>query len=41
VFTVRQRDMTVAEFDRDCAAVAADLARLRTLVESAAAAATH
>ncbi|WP_282851743.1 GNAT family N-acetyltransferase [Gulosibacter sediminis] len=34
VFTVRQRDMTVAEFDRDCAAVAADLARLRTLVES-------
>ncbi|WP_282824974.1 GNAT family N-acetyltransferase [Gulosibacter sediminis] len=37
VFTVRQRDMTVDEFDRDCAAVAADLARLRAHVESAAA----
>ena len=33
VFTVRKRDgMTDEEFDADCAAVAADLARLRDLV---------
>lgn len=33
VMTVRRRGMSDAEFDRDCAAVAADLDRLRALLE--------
>jgi hypothetical protein len=33
VFTLRQLDMTDEEFDRDTAAVEADLERLRQLVE--------
>ncbi|MFW0789764.1 SRPBCC family protein [Gordonia sp. CPCC 205333] len=32
VFTVRQRDMTDDEFDRDCATVAADLERLNQIL---------
>ncbi len=35
IFTVRQRDLTDAEFDRDCAAVEADLDTLKRLVEQA------
>lgn len=34
VFTVRQRDLSDAEFDRDTEAVAADLTRLKSLVET-------
>lgn len=34
VFTVRQRDLSNAEFDRDAEAVAADLARLKSLLEA-------
>lgn len=37
LFTVRQSNRTDEEFARDCRAVAEDLARLRTLVESRAA----
>ena len=33
VFTVRQLDLTDDEFERDCATVAHDLARLKALVE--------
>lgn len=33
-FTVRQRDLSDAEFDRDIQAVAADLARLKNLLEA-------
>lgn len=33
LFTVRQRDLTEAEFDRDVEAVAADLHRLKGLLE--------
>lgn len=34
VFTIRQLDLTDAEFDRDCQLVVDDLARLRQFVES-------
>lgn len=34
VFTVRQRDLSDTEFDRDIEAVAADLVRLRRLLEA-------
>ncbi|WP_202970184.1 hypothetical protein [Tessaracoccus flavescens] len=34
LFTVRQRDLSDDEFERDIAAVAADLGRLRDLLES-------
>lgn len=33
IFTVRQRDLPDAEFDRDTETVAADLTRLKSLVE--------